>query len=110
MQDLVTNTAGYLMVHEIEASPVLQFLLCTLVVWWITYLLHEVDGPKDILLNFRKGLNRNGIIFQLLKCYFCLSFWVGLVIAATQYSIRQMIFYGIAMSAGAFIIESLRGD
>lgn len=59
---------------------VMDFILCTLVVWRLSYLLSQEDGPFDSVIKFRK-LFGQGFFGSLLDCFHCLSIWIAVPFA-----------------------------
>jgi len=59
---------------------VMDFILCTLVVWRLSYLLSQEDGPFDSVIKFRK-LFGQGFFGSLLDCFHCLSIWIAIPFA-----------------------------
>ena len=56
------------------------FIICSLVIWRITHLLTQEDGPFDAVLKFRK-LFGQGFFGNLLDCFYCLSLWIAIPFA-----------------------------
>jgi hypothetical protein len=55
-------------------------ILAILGVWRITHLLHAEDGPWHLLVRFRHSLG-NGMLSQILDCFYCLSVWIAVPFA-----------------------------
>jgi Protein of unknown function (DUF1360) len=51
-----------------------SFVLATLAVWRISYLLAREDGPFDLILRLRIRLGDAG---RMLDCFYCMSLWVA---------------------------------
>lgn len=51
-----------------------SFMLATLAVWRISYLLALEDGPFDLIVHLRIRL---GEIGRVLDCFYCMSLWVA---------------------------------
>ncbi len=85
------------------------FILGSFGVWRVTHLLHVEKGPWNILERFR-SLMRNILKTQLADCFYCLSFWVGMLAAFTipSPSVRQRLFIALACSAGAIFLQLLK--
>jgi Protein of unknown function (DUF1360) len=62
------------------AIELLKYFVIVIVVWRITHLLNEEDGPFDIIYKVRKFLG-NGFAGKLMDCFYCLSIWIGLIFA-----------------------------
>jgi len=56
------------------------FILCTLAIWRLAYLLSQEDGPFDIVFTFRKLLGQ-GFFGSLLDCFHCLTLWLAIPFA-----------------------------
>ena len=59
---------------------IIDFLLGTLVVWRVSYLLSQEDGPFDIVIKIRK-LFGQGSLGNLLDCFYCVSLWLSIPFA-----------------------------
>lgn len=89
----------------------MKHLLNILSTWRITRILMEETGPYDVFKTLRdKALiealaqHRHWIeIHEALQCKFCLSVWVGMMIAIAT---GQNILWGFAYSAGALWYDS----
>jgi hypothetical protein len=81
--------------------------LSVLCVWRITHLLHAEDGPWELLVGLRK-LAGTGFGGKLLDCFYCLSLWVALPVAALiQGSRLERLLWWPALSAGAILLERI---
>lgn len=87
----------------------LSFVLGSFSVWRITHLLHAEDGPWAILARFRRRLG-NGFFGQLTDCFYCLSLWVALPVAAwLAHSWQHGVLLWLALSAVAILLERCTG-
>ena len=86
---------------------IIGFILCTLAVWRISYLLSQEDGPFDIVIKIRK-LFGQGFFGSLLDCFHCLSLWISIPFA---YFLcdgwKDGIITWIALSGGACLLFNL---
>jgi len=85
----------------------LGFVLCTLAVWRVTYLLAEEDGPGRIFARLRAAAG-DGFWRSLVGCFYCLSLWVALPFAfvlSTQWGERLIVW--LALSGAACLLERI---
>jgi hypothetical protein len=76
-----------------------------LVVWRLTHLLVAEDGPWDVIVRVRRAAGE-GMLARLLDCFFCLSLWIALPVAAAIGGDGfERIMLWPALSAGAMIVE-----
>jgi hypothetical protein len=74
-------------------------------VWRITHLLQAEDGPWDLVARFRLWLG-HGFWGRLLDCFYCLSIWIALPIAAgVGESAGERLLLWPALSGGAALLE-----
>jgi len=86
-----------------------RLLLGILSVWRITHLLEAEDGPWDSVVYLRRKAG-NGIVGQLLDCFYCLSIWVAAPIAIyLGEKPSEGIFLWPSLSAGAILLERITG-
>lgn len=78
----------------------LSLFIWSLACWRISYLLVNEDGPNDLIKRFRAWTMQS--TWSPLGCFYCTSFWVGLVIALIS---KNDWFIGIALSAAAIFID-----
>ena len=73
----------------------------------ITHFIKEAD----FLSSIRAYLIRlSPVFYKLLSCYFCLGFWIGLLVYLTQfnnYVFYNHILYGFASATTCFTISSI---
>jgi len=80
-------------------------ILGILGVWRITHLLHAEDGPWNLLVKFRRFLG-DGVLGQLLDCFYCLSLWIAIPFAwAIGQSWRERLLLWPALSGAAALLE-----
>jgi hypothetical protein len=85
----------------------LQYLLAVIVVWRVTHLFSAEDGPFDIIFKFRKLLG-NSVFGKLMDCFYCLSIWVGLIMAICfSNSWKEIIFMALYYSGAAILLEKM---
>ena len=52
------------------------YLVVVIVVWRITHLITEEDGPFDVVIKLRKFVG-NSFFGKLMDCFYCASVWIG---------------------------------
>jgi hypothetical protein len=78
-----------------------------LVVWRITHLLQGEDGPWNLIVRLRQWAGQ-GFWGGLLDCFYCLSLWVALPVAAlTGRGWKLCLILWPALSGGAIILERI---
>lgn len=86
----------------------MEFLISTLAVFYLTFVLTTLDGPFDILENLRKltdeyrGVN--------LDCFYCTVAWVALPFAFYLTSGINVVVYWFALAGGAVVINEVFGN
>lgn len=84
-----------------------RFVLATLAVWRVTYMLAREDGPGKSFQRFRTKLG-DGMLGQLVACFYCLSIWVALPFAWFLNGDVAETFVGwLALSGAAILLERL---
>jgi hypothetical protein len=58
-----------------------SFTLAALATWRMTHLLTDEDGPADLVLRLRRAAG-DSQLGKALDCFYCVSMWVALPIAA----------------------------
>jgi hypothetical protein len=61
-------------------TGVVEFVICSLAIWRLSYLFSQEDGPFDLVVKFRKLLG-HGFLGSLLDCFYCLSLWISIPFA-----------------------------
>jgi Protein of unknown function (DUF1360) len=82
----------------------IDFILCTLAVWRLSFLFSQEDGPFDLVIKFRK-LFKQGYFGRLLDCFYCLSLWFAIPFAyylCTEW-VNGVVTW-LALSGGAGIL------
>ena len=88
----------------------MDFFLCVLAVWRISYFLSQEDGPFDIVIRFRK-LFGQGFFGSLLDCFYCLSIWISIPFALyLSDGFKDGIIIWLALSGGACVLFKLKED
>jgi len=92
-------------------------LILALTTWRIASLLVNEPAPFELLSRFRHAVGvRYGSAGQplgtnelakLFTCVWCMSIWVGSVVALAHYRDWGFLVYGLAYSAVSIIIESV---
>ena len=86
-------------------SDLYRLLLGVLCVWRITHLLQAEDGPWDVIVRIRRAAG-DGLLGQLLDCFYCLSLWVSIPLAwAIGQTAKERILLWLAFSGGAILLE-----
>lgn len=81
------------------------FLILSLAVWRISNLLVNEDGPYQMLAEFRHSAVK---VTHLFECVFCLSVWLGLIVAVAWYFYpfwAVVVTLPFALSAGAILAD-----
>jgi hypothetical protein len=83
------------------------FTLAVLVVWRVTHLLANEDGPADVIVRFRRLLGET-LAGQLMDCFNCLSLWIAAP-AALIVSRKPLEWFMtcLALSGGACLLERI---
>ena len=75
--------------------------------WRVTHLLQAEDGPWDSVVRLRLRA-ADGFFGRLLDCFYCLSIWVSLPLAAVIGEGRlDRILLWPALSGGAILLQQL---
>jgi len=83
----------------------LQFVIYSLVVWRISSLLVNEDGPYKIFEYIR---NHAQVHTDVLNCVWCTSIWIGVLVALlTSSSVSMIPTLALAYSGIAIIVESV---
>ena len=85
----------------------IEFLISTLAIWRLSYLLTQEDGPFDVVFKLRKLLG-HGFFGSLLDCFYCLSLWISIPFAVllTNEWLDGIIIW-LALSGGASILFNI---
>jgi Protein of unknown function (DUF1360) len=82
-----------------------RLVLGALVTWRLTHLLNAEDGPWQVLVKLRRAAG-NGMLGQLLDCFYCLSLWVAAPLAyLLGESWTERLLLVPALSAAAIVVE-----
>jgi hypothetical protein len=85
--------------------PFYSLIIGVLGVWRLTHLLNAEDGPWDILVRFRRALDKT-VAGKAVDCFYCLSLWISIPFAwyaGATWSERFVLW--LAMSGGAILLE-----
>ena len=74
-----------------------RLVLGSLVTWRLTHLLNAEDGPWQVLVKLRRAAG-DGMLGQLLDCFYCLSLWVA---APFAYSAAKDAYFSDVPSSAA---------
>lgn len=75
--------------------------------WRVTHLLQAEDGPWDIVVRLRLWA-ADGFFGRLLDCFYCLSIWVSLPLAAViGEGWLERILLWPALSGGAILLQQV---
>jgi hypothetical protein len=94
-----------------DAFPV-RFVVGVLATWRVTHLLVAEDGPADVVVRLRRRAG-DGWIGEALDCFYCLSVWTALpVAAAVARNRREAPLTWLALSGAACLLERMteKGD
>jgi hypothetical protein len=84
---------------------VAEFAVGAAAVWRLTHLLNAEDGPWNMLTRMRKRAG-NGALGKMLDCFYCLSVWVALPVAAALGTTwKERILLWPALSGAAILLE-----
>jgi len=82
-----------------------RFLLGSLVVWRLTHLIAEEDGPADVVVRMRARAG-DGWAGELMDCFYCMSVWVSAPVAVlVARRSREIPLLWIALSGAACLLE-----
>jgi hypothetical protein len=59
---------------------IFEYFVAVIIVWRVTHLFSAEDGPLDIIFRFRKLLG-DSVFGKLMDCFYCLSMWMGFLMA-----------------------------
>lgn len=83
------------------------FIILSLVIWRMTHLLANEDGPWDLVFKLRKQLGQ-GLLGSLLDCFYCLSIWIALPFALWKGNgAQEKLLLWFALSASACLLERI---
>lgn len=99
----------------------LELLVGAVATWRVSYMLLNENGPFEVFRRIRKKL---GVIYadndstevvafqyEITVCMWCLSVWVGMLIATLYYLLGSYATWLIApyvLSAGALLVDAIR--
>jgi len=90
--------------HPTEASAT-RFGLAALATWRLAHLLAEEDGPGGAVVELRSRAG-DGMLGELLDCFYCLSIWVAAPTALTVTRDRRRLpLVWLALSGAACLLE-----
>lgn len=88
-------------------------LISILAVWRLTRLIGDESGPYNLFAKARgrfyhRSGRPNGIIGELLDCFWCLSVWVAFPVALliAPPTVGYALLYWFGLSAGAILVNS----
>lgn len=83
------------------------FILGSLAVWRISYLLTSESGPRDVFATLRDRL-AGSVWGGVTSCLYCMSLWIAAPVAwVLGASVTERLLLWPALSAAAIIIERL---
>lgn len=90
---------------------VIWLVFSGIITWRLTRMLYNENGPLDIFARLRSHLatrqKRMGGMYDMISCFYCLSFWVAIPIAATAYEKpTQLIFNSLIISSIAIFLQT----
>ena len=92
-----------------EFSIEMRYIICTLVVWRLTHLFVEEDGPWDFVFRLRKFLG-NTTMGKAMDCFYCFSLWIAAPVSfiiSTNWA--TLLLSWLSLSAGACLLQQLSG-
>ena len=88
-----------------DVGPRTRFAIASLVVWRVTHLLAEEDGPANVVVRLRGRLGQGGL-GELMDCFYCLSIWVAAPVSvAVARNRREVPAACLALSGAACLLE-----
>lgn len=84
----------------------LRLLVAVVCTWRVTHLLQAEDGPWDASLRLRRAVG-NGVMGQILDCFYCLSLWVALPLTWLLHpaSLEDALLLWPALSGAALLLQ-----
>lgn len=91
--------------HPTFPTALEEFLVAVLCVWRVTHLFAVEQGPFRLVARLRTSAG-NGFFGELLDCFYCLSLWIALPLAAYQGETwAQRLLLWPALSGAACLLE-----
>lgn len=90
-------------------SLIVKYAILVVVVWRLTHLISQEDGPFDIIIRVRK-LFGNSVIGKLMDCFYCLSVWIGCGVAfyaGWEGGAEEIIILTFYYSGASLLLEKL---
>lgn len=95
-----------------------EFIIIAIATWRIVTFLQDEAGPFHVMVKIRKALGivhddndvpcgwPDNLIGDLMKCHWCLSFWMGIVMYII-WRFVPLIPLVLAISSGSILLESI---
>jgi hypothetical protein len=84
-----------------------KYLVLVIVVWRLTHLISAEDGPFDLIIKLRKWAGRS-FWGKLMDCFYCLSIWIGLLMAAyAANNFKELISLCLYYSGASILLEKI---
>lgn len=85
-----------------------QFLVFVLAAWRLSSLILREKGPWDMFVHLRTILGSTELGAGVLSCLWCLSVWVGLLLAPLAlWQYGWLILMPLSLSAGAIWLDGV---
>lgn len=86
------------------------FLLIGLVLWRVSKMITDEDGPFDFFSWLRSKIPQSNWVGRGVRCLWCISFWLGLGLGVSigvqlEWSVGEMLLYGLSWSSVAILID-----
>ncbi|CUQ66558.1 conserved protein of unknown function [Candidatus Nitrospira inopinata] len=84
-------------------------IIGVLAVWRVTHLFSAEDGPWQLLARLRRWAGE-GLLAELLDCFYCLSLWIAMPIAwLIGEEWKEQVLLWLSFSGGAILLERVTG-
>lgn len=84
-----------------------KYVILTIVIWRLTHLISAEDGPFDLIIKIRK-LAGNTFFGKLMDCFYCLSIWIGLIMAwYAGDGVEEIIILCFYYSGASILLEKI---
>jgi len=84
--------------------PVIDIIMLICGTWYLSFIVTRLRGPFGVFANMRARP-----IFKVMKCAYCLSFWVGLALYALMHYGYQEPVYVFGIAGASHLLASWTG-
>lgn len=93
----------------------MTFVIASLAIWRLSYLIVDEEGPFDVFYTFRRLLGvhledgvivANNVFAKLVLCIYCTTVWVSLPFALILFTDAWLL-YWFALGAGSLLVHRL---